>query len=134
MTVDRQAHTGGSLNQAIANAVVRQHRRYVGRGPSKAHAFYHHNVVMVVMDDPFTQGERSLAANGQAESVQRLRRDFQHMMRRALIDDVEALTGRVVDAYLGSVHLDPDIETAVFVLDRPLETSELPDAAADVVA
>jgi uncharacterized protein YbcI len=130
MTVDRQAHAGGSINQAIANAVVRQHRRYVGRGPSRAHAFHHHNVVVVVMDDPLTEGERSLAANGQAESVQRLRREFQRMMRRALIDDVEALTGGVVDAYLGAVHLDPDIETAVFVLDRPVGRPEPPDPAA----
>jgi uncharacterized protein YbcI len=128
MTVDRQAHAGGSINQAIANAVVRQHRRYVGRGPSKAHAFHHHNVIVVVMDEPLTQGERSLAANGQAESVQQLRRGFQRMMRRALVDDVEALTGSVVEAYLGAVHLDPDIETAVFVLDRPVATPEPPDA------
>jgi uncharacterized protein YbcI len=128
MSGDAHASAGGSINQAIANAVVRQHRRYVGRGPSKAQAFYHHNVVVVVMADPFTAGERSLAADGRPEAVHRLRDDYRALMRDAIVDEVEELTGCVVDAYLGAVHLGPDLEAALFVLDRPLTT---PDPAVE---
>ena len=34
---------GGRLNQEIANAVVRIHKRFLGHGPSKAQAFFRHN-------------------------------------------------------------------------------------------
>jgi uncharacterized protein YbcI len=124
----KHARVGGSLNQAIANAVVRQHRRYVGRGATRALAFYRHNVVVVVMKDPFTKAEHSLAADGQQESVRRLRRDVQHLMRRHLVDEVQELTGCGVDAYMAAVHLDPDLEAVIFVLDRPVPTPEMPAA------
>jgi uncharacterized protein YbcI len=114
------APTGGELNQAIARAVVRGHRRIVGRGPTTAQAFYRHNIVVVVMRDTLTHGERSLLADGRHDSVRRLRSEFQHAMRDDLVRDVELLTGAKVVALLSTTHLEPDVAAELFVLDRPV--------------
>jgi uncharacterized protein YbcI len=110
----------GNLNQAIANAVVQGHRLYVGRGPTKAHAFYHHNVVVVVMEDVLTKGERSLVEGGRDDAVREVRHEFQEMMRGHLIHAVEELTACRVAAAMSATHLDPDVQAELFVLDRPL--------------
>jgi uncharacterized protein YbcI len=114
------APTGGELNQAIARAVVRGHTRIVGRGPTRAQAFYRHNIVVVVMRDTLTHGERSLLADGRHDSVRRLRSEFQHAMRDDLVRDVELLTGAKVVALLSTMHLEPDVAAELFVLDRPV--------------
>jgi uncharacterized protein YbcI len=120
VTEPRQRPTGGTLNQAIANAVVRRHNRIVGRGPSSAQAFHHDNVIVVVIRDALTQSERSLLAGGMADSVRRLRTDIQQAMRDPLVRDVEALTGGTVIAFMSATHLDPDLGAELFVLDRPV--------------
>jgi uncharacterized protein YbcI len=112
--------SSGQLNQAIANAVVRGHRLYVGRGPTRAHAFYHHNVVVVVMENALTQGERSLVESGRDDAVREMRHEFQEMMRRHLIHAVEELTTCTVSAALSATHIDPDVQAEVFLLDRPV--------------
>jgi uncharacterized protein YbcI len=114
------AATGGELNQAIARAVVRGHTRIVGRGPTKAQAFYRHNIVVVVMTDTLTHGERSLLADGRHDSVRRLRCEFQQAMRDDLVREVEFLTGGKVVAFMSTTHLEPDVSAELFVLDRPV--------------
>jgi uncharacterized protein YbcI len=114
------APTGGELNQAIARAVVRGHTRIVGRGPTTAQAFYRQNIVVVVMSDTLTQGERSLLADGRHDSVRRLRCEFQQAMRDDLVRDVELLTGGKVVAFMSTTHLEPDVSAELFVLDRPV--------------
>jgi uncharacterized protein YbcI len=112
--------TGGELNAAIARAVVRIHRDYVGRGPTKAQAFFRGNVVVVVLQDVMTTAEKTLVADGQSEAVLKLRHSFQIAMRGELSDAVERLTGCKVDAFMNDNHIDPDIAAQVYVLDRPV--------------
>jgi uncharacterized protein YbcI len=112
--------TAGTLNAAIARAVVRVHREQVGRGPTKAQAFFHHNIVVVVMRDVMTQAERSLAETGRRGAVREVRRQLQTTMRPELIAAVEELTGATVDALLSDDQLDPDVSAQVFVMDRPV--------------
>jgi uncharacterized protein YbcI len=118
----------GPLNQAIANAVVRGHSRYVGRGPTKAQAFFRENVVVVLLQDTLTKGERSLIAGGKQESVLHTRRQYQEMMRADLVDAVQELTGCRVEALLSGNHIDPDLSAEVFVLDRPVPFEQPPPA------
>jgi uncharacterized protein YbcI len=114
---------GGALNQAIANAVVRSHTRLVGRGPTKAQAFYRHNVVVVLMQDTLTVGERTLVANGRVDAVHALRLELQPAMQAELTDEVERLTGCVVEAFMSTNHIDPDLAAQLFVLDRSIATA-----------
>lgn len=55
--------TGGELNAAISNAVVRIHSQYLGRGPTRARTFHRENTVVTILEDALTKAERTLAAN-----------------------------------------------------------------------
>ena len=118
----------GRLNQELARAIVRRHKRILGRGPTKAQVFYHGNVVVVVMEDALTEAERRLAARGEREAVLSMRHRYQDTMRGDLVDAVEALTGRRVEAFMSSSHIAPDLAAEVFVLDRPVAVEPIDGA------
>jgi uncharacterized protein YbcI len=109
---------GGELNAAIARTVVRYHAEHFGRGPTKAQAFHRDNVMVVVLEDVMTPAERSLAAAGRSDTVLRTRQLLQDLMRPYLRSTVERLTGCDVRAFMSANHIDPDLATELFVLDR----------------
>jgi uncharacterized protein YbcI len=120
--------SGGRLNQDIANAVVRCHKRFLGRGPTKAQAFFRHNFVVVVLEMALTEAEQRLADNGDKDPVLEMRQRYQQTMRDELVAAVEELTARRVEAFLTANHIAPDLASHVFVLDRsvpgePAETA-----------
>lgn len=123
MAESRHPGTGGRINQEIANAVVRCHKRAFGRGPVKAQAFFRGNVVVVVMHDDLTEAEHALVADGMEEDVLRMRLRFELTIRGELVHAVEELTGCTVEAFIVGHHVSPDMAADVFVLDRsiPLE-------------
>src|SRR5271170_1502525 len=98
---------------AIADAVMHIHRERVGRGPTKAQAFFRRNVVVVVMEDTMTRGEKNLVASGQAEGARATRAAFSEMIRADLVAAVEELTGAAVVAFLGDSSTDPDVAVQV---------------------
>ncbi len=110
----------GRLNQELARAIVQGHKRFLGRGPTKAQAFYHGNVVVVMLEDTLNEAERRLAARGEREAVLSMRHHCQDIMRGDLVEAVEALTGRRVEAFMSSSHIAPDLAAEIFVLDRPV--------------
>lgn len=107
------------------------HSRFVGRGPTKAQAFFRHEFVVVVMQGAMTRSERNLAAGGSAEVVRELRRELQETMRSALVSHVEEATGRKVVAFLNDNHVDPDVSVEVFVLDQPVPVADAGPRAVD---
>jgi uncharacterized protein YbcI len=112
--------SGGELSAAIARAVVRLHRDQIGRGPTKARAFFRDNTVVVILEDILSKGERSLVAAGEEEAVLEIRRTFQATMRESLIATVERLTGCKVVAFMSMSHIDPEMSAELFILDRPV--------------
>jgi uncharacterized protein YbcI len=122
--VPRAAHPdaagGGELNEALARAVVGIHRDLVGRGPTKAHAFFRGNVVVVVLNEVMTPGERTLVASGRSDAASHMRRELHDTMRADLALAVEQLTGASVDALVVDSDVDADTTVALFVLDRPI--------------
>jgi uncharacterized protein YbcI len=111
----------GELNASIARAAVRLHRRHVGRGPTRARAFFRDTIVVVVLEDVLTRSERSLVASGRHDVVIRLQEALVETMRADLIATIEALTDRRVTAFMSATHLEPDMTAEIFVLDRPVE-------------
>ena len=115
-----QGPTGGRLNEALARSVVRIQREYMGRGPTRARAFFRQNMVVVLLEDVFTTGERSLVADGDVDAVLELRKRFQRAMQADLTEAVEVLTGGKVVAVMADAHVDPDMAAMFFALDRPV--------------
>lgn len=107
---------GGPLASAISNKVVRVISDYTGRGPTRARAYMHDDLIAVVVQDTLTKGERSLVADGKADVVLAMRQEFQDTMRRDLIAGVEELTGRRVIAFFSANHIEPDAALESFLL------------------
>jgi uncharacterized protein YbcI len=111
--------TGGlSTGARISNMVVQVLRTYTGRGPTKAWTSIDTDLIVVVLHDTLTKGERSLVADGRGELVRDMRKAYQDTMGPELIAGIEELTGREVAAFLSDNHIDPDIAIETFVL-RP---------------
>src|SRR3954470_7695247 len=108
---------GGALNAAISRAVVQLLAESTGRGPTKARTTIDRDVIVVVLENTLTPGERFLADSNRGEQVLDMRRAYQDAMRTECIASIEALTGRTVVAFMSANHIDPDLAAEVFVLE-----------------
>lgn len=126
-TVDERAG-GASVPTAISNAIRQLVAEYTGRGPTRARTSTRDNVVVVLLEDTLTKGERRLAVDGRKDRVLEYRREFQAAMRDEAIVAVEKLTGRTVSAFMSANHIDPDLAAEVFVLD-PASVAAAADGA-----
>ncbi len=111
-----EATSGLSTSARISNMVVQVLRAYTGRGPTKAWTSMDTDVVMTVLHDTLTRGERSLVNDGRAQLVRDMRKAYQDTMGPELIAGVEEITGREVIAFLSDNHVDPDIAIETFIL------------------
>jgi uncharacterized protein YbcI len=114
-----QHPSGSSLQTAISNAVVKLLRDYTGRGPTRARTTIRDNVVLVMLEQTLTKGERWLADKGRGEKVLEIRHEFQNAMRDESSAKVAELSGRSVTAMLSANHIDPDLAAEIYVLDQP---------------
>lgn len=112
-----EPRTVGSMSAAISNAVVGLLHDYTGRGPTRARTTIGADTIVVTLRDSLTKAERTLAGRGQATKVLAMRRAFQETMREDLIDVVETLTGRSVEAFLSDNLHDPDVAVEIFLMD-----------------
>jgi uncharacterized protein YbcI len=118
MTPDTPAESahGNSASTAISNAIRQLVAEYTGRGPSRARTSIRDNVVVVLLEDTLTKGERRLVTKGRDHRVIDIRREFQDAMREDAIASVEEITGRTVAAFMSANHIDPDLAAEVFIL------------------
>ena len=108
---------GGQLTAAISNKVVQLLSEYTGRGPTRARTFINDGLVVCVLQDTLTKGERALAEHGQTDAVLEMRRTFQRTMRQEACAAIEELTGREVTAFMSDNHVEPDVAVEVFMLE-----------------
>ena len=106
----------GELAAAISVETVRALAEYTGRGPTKARTTIADNAIFVVVEDSLTKGERSLADNGDHQTVLDLRRKWQSIMRADLSAAIEKITGREIIGFMSDNHIEPDLGVEVFIL------------------
>ena len=106
----------GSMSAAISNHVVHAMSEYTGRGPTKARTYINDDVVIVVLQDTLTKGERRLVGDGREEIVLSMRKAFQGTMGYDVVTGIEEILGRRVRAFLSDNHIDPDVAVEVFLL------------------
>jgi uncharacterized protein YbcI len=107
----------GELSAEISNAIVALMADYTGRGPSQSQTYVHQNLIVCILHDGLTKGERSLVADGKEDAVLQMRHTYQGTMRSELITVVERLTGRKVAAFMSDNHVNPDVAVETFVLE-----------------
>ena len=115
----------GSLKAQISNAVVTVTRDYTGRGPTRARTTINETMVVVLLEDTLTRGERTLVDHDREQKVLELRSEFQSAMREELNAQVARLTGRTVVAMMSANHIDPDLAAEIFVLDAPVQADSI---------
>ena len=118
-----------SLNVAISNALVGFLRDYTGRGPTKARTSIRDDVVLVMLEQTLTKGEKVLVQNGRIQQVLALRHEYQEAMREESSAKVAQLTGRNVIAFMSANHVNPDLASEIYVLDGPPQYSDASERA-----
>ena len=107
----------GGIAAAISNDVVRILHSQTGRGPAHAKTVINGDLVVCLLHDTLTVGERTLVESGQSQAVLNVRQLYQRAMRAELSGAVEARIGRRVVAFMSDNHIDPDTAVEVFLLE-----------------
>jgi uncharacterized protein YbcI len=108
--------SGGALHAALANEIGKLVADFTGRGATKSRAFIDQDVVVCLLEDGATRGERNLVAAGNAELVRWQRDAMQHAMAPQLIAAVERLTHRTVNVFLSGTDKSGESSIEAFVL------------------
>jgi uncharacterized protein YbcI len=114
---------GGALNAAISETLVRLLAESTGRGPTKARTTIDRDLIVVVLQNSLTPGERYLADEHRTEQVLDMRRAYQDAISSDCIASIEDLTGRTVLAFMSANHIDPDLAAEVFILQPEANTT-----------
>jgi uncharacterized protein YbcI len=113
------ARLDGAQLAAISNALVALHRRYYGRGATKARAYQVHDELLIVeLRDAYLTVERTLIERGQVNTVRQTRQTFQQAMFAEFLEAVETVTGRQVSSYVSESIISPEVILEVFYLER----------------
>ncbi len=112
-------HNGAAsrdMTAAISDAMAALLSRHTGRGATSSRTTFSKDLVVCVMADALTRGEKSLVRHGKGEVVLGVRRAYQESMAQEAIGIVEDLTARRVSAFMSNNHIDPDLAVEIFVL------------------
>jgi uncharacterized protein YbcI len=114
---DGQPRLGDYLAE-ITNGIVRLFSEYYGRGPTRAKSYMlEDRYVVTILRDTMTTVERTLAENGEADLVRRVRLTFQESMADSFKGVVEKALDRRVAAYHSQILIDPDVGIEFFLLE-----------------
>jgi uncharacterized protein YbcI len=111
---------------AISDGMTALVSRHTGRGATSSRTTISRDLIVCVMADGLTKGEKSLVQHGRAEAVLSIRRVYQETMAQEAIGMVEELAARRVTAFMSNNHIDPDLAVEIFVL-RPEPDDNGPD-------
>ena len=100
----------------VSDALVRLLAERAGHGARSAWTTLDQDLIVCVLEDLLTTGERNLVEHGERETVLYTRRAFQDMIETDAVQVVQEITGRTVTAFMSMNHIDPDLAVEVFVL------------------
>jgi uncharacterized protein YbcI len=113
----RGGRPSGQVLAGISSGIVGLYREHFGKGPTKAKTYALDDIVVCVLRDGLTRVERTLFAEGRADSVREMRAAFQDAVADKFKAVVEELTGREVIAFMSQAHVNPDLAIEVFFLE-----------------
>jgi uncharacterized protein YbcI len=131
MASDVTARRESSIHSRISNGIVHLLAEYTGRGPNRARTTIDGTLVVCLLEDALSKGERTLVSLGKQDAVLQIRHTFQDAMAADAIALVSEITGRRVVAFMSTNHTDPDYAAEIFVLDA--EVDRTPSATVDLL-
>jgi uncharacterized protein YbcI len=108
----------------VTKGMVSLHRRFYGKGPTKAKTYAVNDTVICLLEGGFTTVERTLIDEHDVDAVLRVRRSFQKAMEKHFTEVIESALGRKVIAYMSEIHADPDLAVELFVLEPLADGAE----------
>lgn len=122
----------GAVVAELSREIVQLHARMYGRGPTKARSYLRHEYALCVLEEIFTQAEKTLVANGNAEHVRDTRMKFQDAVAKEFIAIAEKVTGRTVRIFFSQVEVQHDTAVELFLFeDEPPAGKEEDDLGPD---
>ena len=106
----------GDVLTAVSDGLVALMKEYFGRGPTRAKAYYHDDLVICLLRGGFSRVEQTLWEGGRGAAVIQQRMDFQELMRERFNAVIESATGRQVIGFMSGNEQSPDIMCEVFIL------------------
>ncbi len=107
----------GPLRSEISTAMVGLYKEHYGKGPTHCRTYLEPNLVVVVLGEGYTPGERTMFEAGKWHDVRSARQVWQDSMEKLFVTKIEKLTGRRVSAFLSANRQDPDFAVELFVLE-----------------
>ena len=126
-----QQEAVGDVTSAISDAMASLLSRHTGRGATSSRTTFSRDLIVCVMGDALTKGEKSLVSYGRPEAVLRIRSTYQETMAQEAISLVEEVSGRRVAAFMSNNHIDPDLAVEIFVLHPEREAHRRGETYAD---
>ncbi|MGZ4201084.1 MAG: DUF2294 domain-containing protein [Thermoleophilaceae bacterium] len=113
----RLEESRGQLLLELSNAVVRIHKEYHGKGPTKARSHLTQDMLVVVLEGGYTHSEQTLLAAGHAKEVMQSRQAMQATTEPALRAAVEEILKRPVRSFMSANDPTADVQVEIFLLE-----------------
>jgi uncharacterized protein YbcI len=111
------ALTGDELLAAVATSMIALHERHYHRVPLGAKVqLIDGELLSCVLSGVYTEVEQALIEHERGEFVRQARATIQCVLRETFTAEVRRLSGREVDAFVSTNHIDPDLEIELFWL------------------
>lgn len=120
----------GPLASQISREIVRLHANLFGRGPTRAKTFLGEDYALCVLEDVFTQAEKTLIKAGNSAQVRTTRGAFQDAVEPEFVAIAEAATGRRVRAFISQINVGSNLAVELFLFEpasgAPSEDGDAP--------
>ena len=113
---DRNRGASGDVAAAISDAMASLLSRVTGRGATSSRTTFGRDLIVCVMGNALTAGEKALVETGRTDAVLSIRKAYQETIEQEAITVIEDLSGRRVAAFMSTNHIDPDLAVEIFVL------------------
>jgi uncharacterized protein YbcI len=124
----RGGERGGMLTE-LCNAIVHIHKRFYGKGPTRARAHLSQDLLTVVLDGVYTRGEQTLHDRGHEHEVIQLRRAMQRSVEGEFRSAIETIMHRAVRSFMSATDPANDLQVEIFILQP--QTDRAPTGAGD---
>src|SRR3954467_5321644 len=127
----RLTGASGEMLSHISNRMVQLHKRYYGKGPTKARSYVMGDLVVCLMRGGFTKAEETLIESGRADLVHEQRGEFQMALQEEFTAAISEVMGRPVTAFMSNSHVDPPLIVEIFVLEPESDGAKWDGASSD---